>query len=306
MKKIRIFALIAACVMFLSAYLMIKNKEEEEKAQSDLPEETVMIRVVAAADLKPYTVLNPDLLSLEEFTVPAGTEKGDWFETVEEVSGLVVYSDIFKGEVVTSRRALSPDDERLGLAMQIRDGMRAVTIKVDSEQALGYNLQVGNRVDIIYLTEFDWNSGLSDPDARVSLTAGQGMTLNYGEGNPANVCIIDEDIGTLAAVTAVQNVRVAAVARSLTRKDDGGEYSTVTLEVTPEDASLIALMEKTGTIRPVLRSPEDHEPLSYPRTGLLDMFRETETQGMDFYTAEVSEPETEEETGESGETEEES
>ena len=270
MKKIRIFALLCACAMFLSAYLLIKQREEAA-LKKDVPQVKTVTKAAAAFDLGPYTVLNTENTVLVSVEVPADSEDDTCFYTIEDAVGRIVCTDIFEGEVITQKRALSPDDERLGLSMQISPGMRAITVNVDSEQAVGYNLKVGNRVDLIYTTDVDIEEENLSGES-VPLTAGQGLTLKYGEENPANTVVVDEEMKNTVSVTAVQDVRVAALSGCLTKNEMLSEYDTVTFEVTPSQAAKIALMEKTGTLRIVLRSPGDDVLINDKREGVLAMF----------------------------------
>ena len=269
MKKIRIFALLAACVMFLSAYLLIKDREEKAREAANTPAEKTVTRVVASANIRPYTVISAANAVVETIKIPADEELAGCFSTLEEVNGKVAYSHIFKGEVITPKRALSPDDEKLGLSMQITKGMRAVTMKVDTEQAVGYNLQVGNRVDLIYTRSIDWSMEGSD----AKLSAGQGLTEYYGEENPANTVIFEENQGNKVSTIAMQNLKVAAVSNVIYRTSLS-EYNHITLEATPEQAAAITLMEKSGDLSVILRSTGDEEIMDSPRSEILRMYTE--------------------------------
>ena len=269
MKKIRIFALLAACVMFLSAYLLIKEREDKAREALNTPEEKTVTRVVASANIRPYTVLNATNTALETVKIPADEELTGCFSTLEEVDGKVAYSDIFKGEVITPKRALDPDDEKLGLSMQITKGMRAVTMKVDTEQAVGYNLQVGNRVDLIFTKSADF----SIEGSEAKLSAGQGLTEFYGEDNPANTVIYEENQGNKISTIVLQNLKVVAVSNVIYRTNLS-EYNHITLEATPEDAAKITLMEKSGDLSIILRATGDDEITKMPRSEVLPMYTE--------------------------------
>jgi pilus assembly protein CpaB len=109
--------------------------------------------------------------------------------------------------------------EPLGLASRISPGERAVTIGVDRKSGLESMLRPGNRVDVI-------------------------ATFNFpGEKNRR------------VSRTLLQNVTVLA-----TGNDDGaGQYSTVTFQLSPEEAELMAFAEGVAEIKLSLRGNRDVE-----------------------------------------------
>jgi pilus assembly protein CpaB len=263
MKKIRIVALISAIITFMCAYILMQPPGESSVDGNTTGQDNVSV-VVAKQDIPPYTTLTADVLSIQPMTV--ATDSG-YFTSLDEVIGLVTVSDIFAGEIITSKRVVESDDFSLGMSAKIEPGKRAITIMVDAEQGVGYHLEVGNYVDVIYRAEADMGevNGSTVP-------AGVAFTNLYGVQNPKNSSIIQENLGEFFSVIAVQNVKILAVENLLYSSGDISEpeYSHVTLEVTPAQAEDIALMnDAAGWIQLILRAQGDHDILSEDRHSVL-------------------------------------
>jgi len=120
---------------------------------------------------------------------------------------------IFAGEPVLSQKL---SDGVASATERIREGYRAVAVKVDSVTSLGGVLQPGDRVDMqVYLKR-----------------------------DPAN------GIETAGVRTLLQNVKVFAINDLLDRSQEDGTQSitarTITLELTPQQSELVTLATKIG------------------------------------------------------------
>ena len=91
MKKIVIFALIAALCAGALLYFYLGNLEAQK--QVEVQYDTV---VAAATDIPAYTQITADMLTLKQ--IPQGYAHPLAARTVEEVVGLVTVSDILAGE----------------------------------------------------------------------------------------------------------------------------------------------------------------------------------------------------------------
>jgi pilus assembly protein CpaB len=133
---------------------------------------------------------------------------------------------IFAGEPVLAQKL---SDGVTSASERIREGYRAVAVKVDSVTSIGGVLQPGDRVDVqVYLR----------PDA-------------------AN------GIHTSAVRTLLQNVKVFAVNALLDRSQEEGNQEitarTVTLELTPRESEIVTLASKVGSLQLVGRNATDVE-----------------------------------------------
>jgi pilus assembly protein CpaB len=211
------------------------------------PTPTPVPVLVATRDLPVGAVIGP-----EDVAVRAGMG-GPWAPQTltrpEEAVGKYVRVPLLAGEPVL-RGKLQEAPPPQGPAARIPTGRRALAVRVDEVVAAGGILRPGDRVDVVAV--FDRQT--------------------YGKE---------------AALLLLQNIAVLAVGmetegespadRSSSRTGEGAAAAaartaafpkTVTLLVTPEEAQRLALAEKTGTLRLVLRAPGDASVLELPEATL--------------------------------------
>lgn len=220
MKKIKLIALLAAIVLCLATYQFLK----EIGKPAEVPRTEV---VVAAIDIAENTQITADMIAVK----PIATESllPGYLMDKESVIGKVMKADMFAGEMITSNR-IAPLGEAVDasstLAYVIEPGMRAITMGINAYSANAYMIKPGNRVDLI---------------------------LGYEKPKPGTK---DETIPT--AAMDIQNILILAVDNSMSR--NGLEsFSSVTFQVTPEEAVRLSLIEATSNIHMVLRSSLDEE-----------------------------------------------
>ena len=266
MKKIRIIALLSAVVMFASLFMILTNmaraaRENEQRAIDNSKKITV---VKAAQDIPPYTVITENMLEIKKISTDDTFD--DYFEKKEDVIGRIAVSDIFKGDVVTSKRIAAEENTALGLAYRIKEGMRAITLNVNIEQGVANTLKVGNFVDIIFAGTFasENNGGTNQ-----KIPAGIAFDAVLGERSPANSQILHDRVEESFAAIAMQNVKVLSLDDKFFRaKADptlGNAYGSVTLEVTPAQATQLVLLKQNYTAYLVLRNQNDNEIINEPR-----------------------------------------
>jgi pilus assembly protein CpaB len=112
------------------------------------------------------------------------------------------------------------------LPVRLQPGMRAVSIPIDRVKGVSGLIQPGDRVDVIAI-----------PPAR-------------GNGAPDRAVTIFRGIRVLAVGTALENA-------SATPSPDEQSAATVTLEVNPKQADLLAWADQNATLRLALRSPRE-------------------------------------------------
>jgi pilus assembly protein CpaB len=108
-------------------------------------------------------------------------------------------------------------------------GRRALTIEVDTVNAVSGMLRPGDHIDLIY------GARGTDP----------------GDASERSVPLLS-------------NVRVLATDQTLTKRDDDGSgrersFSTVTLDVSPREAQRIIVAKQSGRLTATLRHPDDAE-----------------------------------------------
>lgn len=112
-----------------------------------------------------------------------------------------------------------------GLSARLKEGTRAMTVRVDKVSGLENMLVPGNRLDAL-------------------------ATFTMPDGKKRRI-----------TRTLLQNLFVVAVGND---ERKGGAYSTVTLQVLPREAELLAFAEEAADLRFILRSDRDLEITGRP------------------------------------------
>lgn len=228
MKKLKLIALLAAVLVGLGLYRFL----EELKTPQEVPHTTV---VVAAVDIPENTQITQEMLALK--SISDDSLLADYILDAESVIGMVMTSNVYAGEQITRTRLIrlgETDSTQSSLAYSLHPGMRAITIFVDVDSGLVNFLKPGNRVDIL--------ANYSHEEVRDSLTEPEKQ----------------EVVNTPTSQLLAQDIFILAVG-SVTDKAGTAEYTSVTLEVTPEDAMNINAVDWWGELRLLLRSPLDEE-----------------------------------------------
>ncbi|HYI71148.1 MAG TPA: Flp pilus assembly protein CpaB [Skermanella sp.] len=145
-------------------------------------------------------------------------------DAIRTLTGAAARQPLFAGEPVTSAKLVKREGAGI-LAIMLRDGYRAVTMKVDEAQGLAGLVKPGDRVDIL-LTH------------RVAIPADSELR---GERNISEVI--------------AHAVRVLAVGQEIKGEDDKNKLAkSITVEVDPRQAEAITLGRSMGTLSLALRS----------------------------------------------------
>ena len=178
--------------------------------------------VVALRDIPADTRITQDMV--ETRVLPAGYAHPAAARATAEVVGKVTTAAIMREEQVLPARLAGEGLPRKRLAYSVPEGWRAMTIPVNEITGVGGYPTVGDRVDVL-------------------VTAGD---------NPVTSKIV------------LQNVEILATGDIIATQDDGQQrvVASFTLSVTPEQAQILALADKTAHIRLLLRSPVDEAVVS--------------------------------------------
>jgi pilus assembly protein CpaB len=149
--------------------------------------------------------------------VPAG-----YIRSVKDAVGRGVITPVAENEPLLTSKT-STKDAGGGLPIIIRDGMRAVSVRVDEVIGVAGFVLPGTRVDVM-------------------------LTLDKGPDRPQAI-----------TKTLLQNVQTLAAGQSVTRDKEGKPQTVtvITLLVTPDDAELLALASKEGRLQLALRNTLD-------------------------------------------------
>lgn len=197
--------------------------------------------VVAKGELRAGQPITADQLEVRDWpedTVPAGA-----FSSVEllleSVNGATPTVGILPGEPVVTGRLSSPKSGT-GIAALIHPQMRAIAVAVDDAAGFTGLLYPGAVVDVVATVRDPMGRG---PSARIAVQ--HARVLSVG---------LDTDVATR---------RVKRDEAGLdSSSGDRGTY--VTLEVTPEEAEILAVARSEGRIDLVLRNATDDAVIDTP------------------------------------------
>jgi pilus assembly protein CpaB len=229
------------------------------------------VPVVQAKEAIPAdTRITKDMLEVK-FVSPDKVD-ADAFTTRSAVLDRVATGDVAAGaQVLTSDVSDVAGD---GLTFRVKPGMRAVAVGVQEVVTAGGNIKPGDHVDVVGI--------FTVPDAEAANHILQVLGLEYTmkeppkplpattvEGETAEAETSEELVLT---VTLLQNVKLLAMAQSLTETTAGGNAAddldeaetepraaTATLELNPQQAQEITWVDNFGIVRMDARAVGDEK-----------------------------------------------
>lgn len=187
--------------------------------------------IVAATEIPARAPIT--LAMLAKVQRPASAVDPDAITDPKTIVGQLSLITIPVGATITASKIGKPANAALPVRLQ--PGMRAVSVQVDKVKSVSGLLQPGDRVDVIAVPQ---KSSNQPPPA----------------------------------ATILRGVRVLAMGDTLetssaTPSPDEANSTTITLEVTPSQADLLAMADVNTTLRLALRSPRE-KPNSLPAESL--------------------------------------
>lgn len=159
---------------------------------------------------------------LELVQMPAKSVLPQAIKSISEVDGKLATSMIEKGEPILSHRLGTEQEEGVYVSRKVRDGFRAISVGVNMNQSVTNLIEPEDQVDVI------WTKVTKDP---------------------TNLILSHSDI-------LLEKIRVLAVGRQMVTpentKEPYKEYSSVTLEVKPEEAIKLIDATQQGLINLVI------------------------------------------------------
>ncbi|MBS1189186.1 MAG: Flp pilus assembly protein CpaB [Rhodocyclaceae bacterium] len=195
---------------------------------------------VAARDADLGSTLNVTMVETVGWprdAVPAGA-----FENGAALEGRVLKTNLVRGEPIVEAK-LAPVGAKGGLSAVIKEGKRAVTVRVNEVVGVAGFALPGNYVDV--MVNLPDNSNKSEPVSKIVL----------------------------------ERILVLAVAQEANQDQTKPKVvNAVTLEVSPEEAEKIDLVRSVGTLSLVLRNQMDSSPVATGGAYKQDILRVTTTK----------------------------
>jgi pilus assembly protein CpaB len=221
-KSLILLALALGCGLVASIGI---SQVLDRNAKQPATAETTPI-YVALHNINLGDPIDAAMVSLQEWPkdrIPPGA-----ISQLDELEGRRPRATIIQGEPILEAKLLSPG-QLADPITSIPKGFRLKTISVDAEKSAAGLLSPGDRVDVELFVKRDERNGIEAAKTKVIL----------------------------------QNIRVFAVDQTVQRSPDGGEERTVaktiSLLLTPEQASKLTLAENLGQVSLIPRNPDDEE-----------------------------------------------
>lgn len=217
-----------AAAYFANGY--IDRTIHARRAELDAQYQPVQV-VVANADLRPGAVLSAQTVALREMPRAFLHSEAVLAHAWGGIAGRVLARGIRSGEPVLMSHLAQ--NIAAGFSAQLPEGMRALTFPVDEEASISGMLAPGDRIDLFFTT-----------------TSGN---------EPVTLPLL------LNVPVIATGVRTIANESYFSEKDQPGQYRTVTVSVSPEDAAKITLAQDAGKVTVTLRQPHDEAPIQVAR-----------------------------------------
>jgi pilus assembly protein CpaB len=198
---------------------------------------------VALTDINPNEELTAQNIKTEEWPkaiVPAGA-----LTKIEEVEGQRCRMKVYAGEPILSSKLLGAD-ESIGAAKDIPPGYRVAHVKVDGATGSNNLILPGDRVDVVVF-----------------------RSTSANEMNATASKIVLQDIKVFAVDTHTEN----EFTKTKADQTEPMTAKTISLLVTPRQAEILhAATEMSGSIRLVLRNPDDDTHFTSEGATIADIF----------------------------------
>jgi pilus assembly protein CpaB len=193
--------------------------------------------VTAQADIDQGARLIPTMLAVQNWpagSIPEGAilakDRDALIKDPKTNEGRVVKVNILKGEPISESK-LAPSGAQPGLSFAIKEGYRAITVRVNDVVGVAGFALPGNYVDIMVNT--------TDETAR-------------GAGDNKSISKI-----------VLEHILLLAVAQQTSQGEGKPKVvNAVTLEATPDEAERIDLARSVGSLSLVLRNQMDNTPVT--------------------------------------------
>ncbi len=222
--------LLLSIALGIAAVLMVRNYMAVEQKAMTRDLEPVRI-VVARQNVPASTPITMDMVAARPVPKKFVHANAIYPEEVDLIVGRELLYPVRAGDPILWMD-LKGGERYRGFSSMIKEGERALALKVDETSTLSGLLQPGDHVDILG-TFKPGGMGSQEPETTITLLQ--------------NVVVLATGQATSARSGAV-------------RERTG--LSTLTVLVTPEEAALLIHAQKVGTLYNVLRNPEDIETLA--------------------------------------------
>lgn len=231
--RLAVLSLAALSFAALAVYFADRHVKEtivKQQAAAKRPAPATVPVVVAKFDLIAGEAVGPDNMAIRPVPVdlaPSSALRPDQFDAK---AGMRLTRALRGGEPLLTE--ILQAAEPAGLSARVRQGIRALTIAVDDVNAVSGMLRPGDRIDLLYSAR---SPGV--------------------DGAPA----------VETSRVLVQDIAVLATGRQFrpVAEDNGNRaFTSITVELSPDDAQRLIVAQRTGRVTALLRNPDDRHAVS--------------------------------------------
>lgn len=231
--RLAVLSLAALSFAALAVYFADRHVNEtiaKQQAAAKRPAPATVPIVVAKFDLIAGEAVGPDNMAIRPVPVDLAPSSALRPEQFDAKAGMRLTRALRGGEPLLSE-ILQPA-EPTGLSARVRQGIRALTIAVDDVNAVSGMLRPGDRIDLLYSAR---SPGV--------------------DGGPA----------VETSRVLVQDVAVLATGRQFrpgAEETGNRAFTSITVELSPDDAQRLIVAQRTGRVTALLRNPDDRHAVS--------------------------------------------
>lgn len=234
MKKIYIIAIVAAVLSSVLLYSFLNSYDSKNSGDGKVNYNTEKV-IVALTDIAANTTITDKMVT--EVDMPVDGIHPSAARQRVDVVGKVATVDIVAEEQLLVNRVASDKDAGSSLSYQIEDGKRAMSISVDSASGVAGYIAAGDYVDVIAVID-------SSSEQKAKTKSGDTMDVSSKL--------------TTVVVEAAKVLRIGDVGYVSAPLD---VYTSLTLELSPEQCAKLATAKEMGTISVSLRYKNNNRVL---------------------------------------------
>lgn len=236
-------AVLCGGIAVYSGSRYVNEQVQAERERLVQPAQPMMDVVVASQPLQKGDVISPETMALRSVPVDYVPSHAIRPEQFDAVLGQQLSMPLAPGEFLSTMAVAS--GEQLMFSSRVKPGIRALTISVDEINSISGMLQPGDRIDLLLSAR---------PPGGLDGT----------------------DMGLERTVPLLQNLLVLAtghhVRPGVEEDGDSRNYSSVTVEVDPNQAKRLVVAQRAGRLTAILRNPEDNVPMNTAAIDLRHLF----------------------------------
>jgi len=275
-----VFGIVAAVL----SMLYLKSREAAILASIAGKEETMLTVVVAKQDLQKGQKLSPGLFATR--SVPGTYAHSNVITPAnfDSIVGRFLVDDLERGKILLSN--FIDETFPVDFSDLVKKGRRAITVQVDEPTSIAGMMRPGNRADIyvnIATAVVNYTTGAGLPAALQQAAQQFATAGGTGAEIPGELIeAVGQRSPTDVILPVLQDVLVLATGREayedhldhlgLPQRRQGMTFSSITLDVSPEQAALLTLAEDKGDLIGILRNRQDRDGAEFTGITPFDLF----------------------------------